>query len=297
MAIDRDTIIKQIFNNTRKPATGWVSPVVDGYKADQCGEFCKFDPAKAKAKLAEAGGFKGGKITLSYNADASHKGWTEATCNSIKQPSVSTVSPPRSWTSPPSARRSRGCRKMKGMFRTGWQMDYPSIENFLARSSRPSASSNDGDYSNPAFDKLLVEAAAATDPAAANKKYQEAEALLANDMPAIPMWYSTATFGWSDKVTGVKITAFGTIDFVGLAEVTSARLVPGDHEVESSACQLTAGRPMACSAEGLSCPTLSAARATMLSRDTMPGAPGAPRSGGWFPRPRTGAPPAGASKN
>ena len=41
MAIDRDTIIKQIFNNTRKPATGWVSPVVEGYKADQCGEFCK----------------------------------------------------------------------------------------------------------------------------------------------------------------------------------------------------------------------------------------------------------------
>ena len=64
MAIDRETIIKQIFNGTREPATGWVSPVVDGYKADQCGEFCTFDPAKAKAKLAEAGGFKGGKITL-----------------------------------------------------------------------------------------------------------------------------------------------------------------------------------------------------------------------------------------
>ena len=67
------------------PATGWVSPVVDGYKADQCGEFCKYDPAKAKALLAEAGGFKGDKITLSYNADAAHKEWTEATCNSIKQ--------------------------------------------------------------------------------------------------------------------------------------------------------------------------------------------------------------------
>ena len=78
MAIDRDTIIKQIFNSTRVPATGWVSPVVDGYKAEQCGEFCKFDPAKAKALLDEAGGFKGDKITLSYNADAAHKEWTEA---------------------------------------------------------------------------------------------------------------------------------------------------------------------------------------------------------------------------
>ena len=33
MAIDRETIIEKIFNNTRVPATGWVSPVVDGYKA------------------------------------------------------------------------------------------------------------------------------------------------------------------------------------------------------------------------------------------------------------------------
>ena len=85
MAIDRETIIKQIFNGTRVPATGWVSPVVDGYKAEQCGEVCKYDPAKAKALLEEAGGFQGDKITLSYNADAAHKDWTEAVCNSIKQ--------------------------------------------------------------------------------------------------------------------------------------------------------------------------------------------------------------------
>jgi oligopeptide transport system substrate-binding protein len=223
MAIDRDTIIKQIFNNTRKPATGWVSPVVDGYKADACGEFCKFDPAKAKAKLAEAGGFKGQKMTLSYNADASHKGWTEATCNSIKSAlGVDCVATPvvdfsTFRTQIGDASCAPGCRKMKGMFRTGWQMDYPSIENFLAPIFKTKSSSNDGDYSNPAFDKLLSEAAAQTDAAAANTKYQEAEALLAQDMPAIPMWYSTATFGWSDKVTNVKITAFGTIDWASLS--------------------------------------------------------------------------------
>jgi oligopeptide transport system substrate-binding protein len=168
------------------------------------------------AKLAEAGGFKGGKITLSYNADASHKGWTEATCNSIKSAlGVDCVATPVVDFS--TFRTQIANRKMKGMFRTGWQMDYPSIENFLAPIFKTGASSNDGDYSNPAFDKLLVEAAAATDPAEANKKYQEAEALLADNMPAIPMWYSTATMGWSDKVTGVKITAFGTIDFSSIS--------------------------------------------------------------------------------
>jgi oligopeptide transport system substrate-binding protein len=212
MAIDRDTIIKQIFNNTRVPATGWVSPVVDGYKADQCGEYCKFDAAKAKAKLDEAGGFKGSKMTLSYNADAAHKDWTEATCNSIKQAlGVDCVA--TGVVDFATFRAQIGDRKMKGMFRTGWQMDYPSIENFLAPIYKTGASSNDGDYSNPEFDKLLSDAAAATDEAQANQLYQQAEALLAKDMPAIPMWYGKTTMGWSDKVTGVKITAFGTIDF------------------------------------------------------------------------------------
>jgi oligopeptide transport system substrate-binding protein len=216
MAIDRPTIIKQIFNNTRKPAAGWVSPVVDGYKPNQCGEYCTFDPAKAKAKLDEAGGFKGSKMTISYNADASHKAWVEATCNSIKGAlGVDCVATP--VVDFATFRGQITDRKMKGMFRTGWQMDYPSIENFLAPIYKTGASSNDGDYSNPEFDKLLSEAAAQTDAAQANAKYQQAEALLANDMPAVPMWYSTATFGYSDKVTGVKITAFGTIDFSSLA--------------------------------------------------------------------------------
>ncbi|QKE84043.1 ABC transporter substrate-binding protein [Arthrobacter sp. NEB 688] len=216
MAIDRDTIIKQIFNNTRVPATGWVSPVVDGYKADQCGEYCTYDPAKAKALLQEAGGFKGDKITLSYNADAAHKDWTEATCNSIKQAlGVDCVA--TGVVDFATFRTEITERKMKGMFRTGWQMDYPSIENFLAPIFKTGASSNDGDYSNPEFDKLLTDAAASTDEAEANGLYQQAEALLAQDMPAIPMWYGKTTMGWSDKVTGVKITAFGTIDFSSVA--------------------------------------------------------------------------------
>ncbi|WP_270888435.1 peptide ABC transporter substrate-binding protein [Pedococcus sp. 5OH_020] len=215
MAIDRQTIVKQIFNNTRQPATGWVAPVVDGYKANACGEYCTFDAAKAKAKLDEAGGFKGGKMTIAYNADASHKAWVEAACNSIKTAlGVDCVATP--VVDFATFRSKITERKMKGMFRSGWQMDYPSIEDFLAPIYKTKASSNDNDYSNPAFDKLLDEAAAQTDAAQANAKYQQAEALLANDMPVAPLWYGTAQFGWSDKVTNVKVTPFGTVDLTSL---------------------------------------------------------------------------------
>ena len=214
MAVDREAVIKSQFNGTRTPATGWVATTVNGYKAGACGEFCTYDAAKAKALLQEAGGFKG-KLTLSYNADASHKDWTEATCQSIKEAlAIDCVATP--VVDFKTFRTQVKKREMKGLFRTGWQMDYPSIENFLTPIFATGASSNDGDYSNKAFDAKLKEAAAATDSAKANELYQEAEGMLKEQMPAIPLWYPKSTIGWSPKVTNVKISAFGKPDYVGI---------------------------------------------------------------------------------
>ena len=83
MAIDRDLINKQIFNGTRPPAHGWVVPVVDGFKADACGESCTYNPEKAKELYAKSGGYKG-TLQLTVNGDGGHGPWAEAACNSIK---------------------------------------------------------------------------------------------------------------------------------------------------------------------------------------------------------------------
>ncbi len=65
------------------PATGWVSPVVDGYKAGQCGDACTFDAAKAKTLYDESGGYQG-QLTISVNPDGGHKLWADAVCNGCK---------------------------------------------------------------------------------------------------------------------------------------------------------------------------------------------------------------------
>jgi oligopeptide transport system substrate-binding protein len=215
MAIDRETIIQQIFNGLAAPAAGWVSPVVDGYKADACGEACVYDPEKAKAMLEQAGGYDG-ELTLSYNADGSHKAWTEAVCNSIKQTlSIEcTATPVVDFAT---FRTKIGDRELKGMFRSGWVMDYPSIENFLAPIYGTGAGANDVDYSSDEFDQLLTEAAAAPSLDEANAKYQEAEAVLAKDFPTIPFYYYTAAIGWSDKMAPVQIDAFGDPDYANAA--------------------------------------------------------------------------------
>ena len=213
MAIDRETITQQIFDGTRTPATGWVSPVVDGFKAGACGEFCEYDPEAAKALLEKAGGFKG-DIQLWVNGDGDHGPWAEAACNSIRQALdvECTAKITKDFDELLAARDKREA----GFFRSGWQMDYPSIENFLAPLYGTGADSNDVDYSNPEMDKKLVEAAAASTPEEANALYQEAEALLAVDMPTIPLWYSTAQAAWSERIDGVEINPFGVPDYAGI---------------------------------------------------------------------------------
>jgi oligopeptide transport system substrate-binding protein len=206
MAINRKQITDAVFQGTRTPATDFSSPVVQGYSKDICGEFCTFDPTKAKALLAEAGGFKG-KLEIGYNADGGHKPWVDATCNSIKN-TLAIDCAGKSYPDFKSLRDPITNETMKTAFRTGWQMDYPALENFLAPIYAKGAGSNDARYDNPAFDALLKKAAEAKTPEASITIFQEAEKLLVADMPAIPLWYSNATGGYSEKVTNVKFDVF-----------------------------------------------------------------------------------------
>jgi oligopeptide transport system substrate-binding protein len=96
-------------------------------------------------------------------------------------------------------------------------MDYPSIENFLvpiyAKGAFPPEGSNYSKYDNPEFTKLTSQAAAAKTPDEANALYQQAEALLSTDFPTAPLWYQKTTSAWSERVTDVKVNAFGVLDF------------------------------------------------------------------------------------
>lgn len=207
MAIDRETITEQIFAGTATPASGWVSPVVDGYIEGQCGDACTFDPEAAKALWDEAGGIEG-DLTLTYNGDADHGPWTEAACNSIRQ-TLDVECTPAPTVDFATFLTGLGEKETKGLFRQGWQMDYPSIENFLVPLYSKNADSNYYSYDNPQFEELTREAAAAATTEEANELYQEAERLLAEDMRIIPLWYSTGRAAWSDKINGVEINAFG----------------------------------------------------------------------------------------
>ncbi|MEV4415918.1 ABC transporter substrate-binding protein [Catellatospora sp. NPDC049609] len=215
MAIDRQLVIDKIFNGTRIPMNGWVNPNMSGYKADVCGANCKFDATAAKA-LWDAAPVKPKDLSLAYNGDASHKGWVDAVCGSITNAlGVPCVGKP--FPTFGEFRTLVTTEKMTGMSRAGWQADYPSIENWLNPLLKTGASSNDGKFSDAAFDAKLKEADGTADLAAAEKLYQDAEAMLPNLMPTIPLWHSSQQTVWSEKLDTVVINTFGELD---LASVT-----------------------------------------------------------------------------
>ncbi|MFJ1752171.1 ABC transporter substrate-binding protein [Kitasatospora sp. NPDC088134] len=208
MAIDRDTITKTVLQGSRKPATAWVAEGVDGYKSGTCGDACTYNPDKAKQLIQQGGGVPGNAIKITYNADGGHKEWVDAVCNSIRQATgVNCAGDPK--TDFKTARAAITGHQINGLFRTGWVQDYPLNANFLADVYRTGAASNDTGYSSPEFDKLANEADQAASVQDTATGYQKAEAQLAIDMPAIPLWYYRSNSGFSTKVQGVKFDSFG----------------------------------------------------------------------------------------
>ncbi|MEV4437989.1 ABC transporter substrate-binding protein [Streptomyces sp. NPDC049577] len=213
MAIDRQRITDQIYRKTRTPATDWTSPVLGakgGYSPGLCGAACTYDPREAQRLIQEGGGLPGGHVTVTSNVDTgSHRVWMDAVCNSINnalhRDRACTVDPVGTFAD---FRNQVAGRQITGMFRSGWQMDYPLVQNFLQPLYYTDASSNYGKFSDPAFDKLVDEANAESDRARAVATFREAERILARQMPAIPLWYQNGSAGYSEGVTGVALNSF-----------------------------------------------------------------------------------------
>ncbi|MGH3978140.1 MAG: peptide ABC transporter substrate-binding protein [Pseudonocardiaceae bacterium] len=214
MAIDREQLNEQIFNGTRPPADGLVAPNIPGRGTDQCGELCEFRPEEAK-RLFDATGFTG-PIELTSNVDAAgNEEWMTAACNSIAN-ALGRECRFVPVTTFGQFREAINARQMSAIYRSGWVADYPSVENFLNPLYRTGASSNDGDYSSPSVDAKLAEADAATSEDRANQLYQEAERMVIQDMPAIPVYFYEDQSGWSERLRNVTATPLGELDLVSV---------------------------------------------------------------------------------
>lgn len=214
-AIDRQAIIDAIFNGTRVPAQSVVSPVVAGSRDDACGELCEYDPAAAKQKFDAAGGFQG-TLNLWFNSGAGHDQWMQAVANQLRQNLgiQDIVFEQKDFAE---YLTILDAKQVTGPFRLGWVMDYPSPQNYLQPIYSTTGSSNNMAYSNTEVDGLISEGNQAPSIDDGIALYNQAEDLILQDMPVIPMWFARVDAAFSENVTDVTIDAFNQVNIAGVS--------------------------------------------------------------------------------
>jgi len=218
LAIDRNSLINDVLQNGGTPAYSIVPPgyVVNG--TDFAAGRSNFDlgptadPAAAKQALADAGypngtGFP--TLQLSYYTDNTTKLMTEAIANQLETNLGIKVQISNEDWSVYYSDIQAGNYEVAAM---GWSADYFHPMTFLQLLQTGNINNNVF-YSNPDYDKLVVQAQSETDPVKAMSLMQQADALAAADYPVLAVFYRANMMLISPKVQGVYRDVLGNIYF------------------------------------------------------------------------------------
>lgn len=220
LVIDRDTLNGKVDPAGQVSTVSFVPPFgteyrpqVPAYMAIPAAERL----ARARALMAEAGYPPGKplKLTAIYHTDRFVKKrllsiaamWKEAL-------GVDLAIQNREWQVWLSALR-------EGDFQLSWDSltsDIPEASDFMSGYRTGSGELNDAGYSDPAFDKLMDEAQAQTDPHQRTGLLERAERQLLDDVPLVPLdnpvtatLVSPRVTGWQDNFIGLHLSRYFAI--------------------------------------------------------------------------------------
>ncbi|MCS2158535.1 ABC transporter substrate-binding protein [Scandinavium sp. H11S7] len=194
MALDKDIIADKVLGQGQKPAWLISQPEIGGVTI-QAPDYASWPQekriAEAKKLLTEAGFGANHPLSfnLLYNTSESHQRIAIAVSSMWKKNlGVEAKLQNQEW------------KTMLDTMHTGdfdavryaWIADYDDAASFLD-TFRTGDSQNTSKYSNPAYDEAMRNAAMAKDVTERGKFYQQAEDMLAQDVPAIPVYHYVRT--------------------------------------------------------------------------------------------------------
>jgi len=191
LAVDRETLVAKILGTGETPAYSWVPPGVAGY-APQRPEWADW-PAQRRLdearRLYAAAGYSAAQpleVELRYNTGDNHKRVALAVAWMWRQAlGVRTRLVNEEYKVYLQNRRSR---LRTEVFRADWIGDYDDAASFAERMVSGSGLDDTG-YANPQYDALVAQAAAAADPARRRALLEQAERVLLEDLPVLPLYF------------------------------------------------------------------------------------------------------------
>jgi ABC-type oligopeptide transport system substrate-binding subunit len=206
-AVDREAIATRILK--RDVANGFVPPVATGSVDGQCAA-CAYDPDAAKIAFDELGGIPGNKVTIAFNAGGGHEDWIEAVANDwTNNLGLEVEFLTLEWAAYLEFLGLTGGPPAIEPFRLGWGWDYPSAYNFLGPLYDSRSADNYTKYNSPEFDALMDQATGAATEEDSIPSLEEAQILLGEEVPVMPMTYGLTQYVWNDTVSDVVYNDFG----------------------------------------------------------------------------------------
>jgi ABC-type transport system substrate-binding protein len=208
MAIDIDDIVKTTLNGNVTRATGIVPKGVFGYQEQS--NMLKFDPVKARDLLAKAG-YPGGKglpkFELNFREARPDIQIVAARIASDLKKNLGMDVSLRSmeWR----AYLEKHNKKEMPFFHMRWGADYLDAENFLSTLLASYGPENKVNYVNPEYDALCAKADTTADPAERLKLYAQAQDIVLQDAPFIPIYFQRDAELISPRVKGLRESLFG----------------------------------------------------------------------------------------
>jgi oligopeptide transport system substrate-binding protein len=184
-AIDRERIVKRVMKGIPTPAHGFVPPTPSypGVSMDL------YNPAKAKEFLAKSG-FGPGKqppdLQILFNTTEVHRDIAQV----VKQMWKETLGLDAELVNYEWKVYLENTKNLnyRSVARASWIGDFPDPISFLELYTSDNGNNRTG-YRNPEYDKAIRASFTIPDAAARLAKLKEAEGILMEDMPVIPIYY------------------------------------------------------------------------------------------------------------
>jgi peptide/nickel transport system substrate-binding protein/oligopeptide transport system substrate-binding protein len=211
LAINRQAICDTVYEGARQPATSPIPPGIPGYEANSW-QYCKYDVEAARAAL-EAAGYPGGEglpvLKLTFNSGAGHDDLMQLVQSDLAaigiQTEFDTSDGPTYWSKVDADEFQIG--------RSGWQCDYPTIDDYLSPLYYSTGGCNFSNYNVPEIDAAIDAARALVDDDERIAAFQQIVRDIGDDCPeTIVAVYAHARVS-SARVHNLIYSSMGLLDF------------------------------------------------------------------------------------